>query len=76
MKSLYVIYDVGEVNTVCATTSMNKAVIRAFEYAREKKYTVTDFSPLKGYVILEYTQSFRVGGKKSTIVITDTEIES
>ncbi len=75
-EKIFVVYDNREANTVCATTTMNDAIVKAIRYMYSVDYIVNEFSYDKDFTVIDYASIIRIGAEiheeKGTITIMET----
>ena len=75
---IFVIYDVGECETVGAAESMNEAITLAIRYMNVQDYLCKLFLYDESYTTIDYENTYRVGPDihttKSVITIMETTL--
>lgn len=75
-EKIFVVYDNREVNTVCATTTMNDAITKTIRYMYGVDYIVKEFTYDEAYTVIDYVNVIRIGPEiheeEGTITIMET----
>lgn len=74
-KTIYVAYDRDIVDTICAASTMDRAIQLTMRYMFAHDYQCTDFSYDDSYTIIECERIYRIGPdiKRDEITITIME---
>lgn len=76
-EKIFVGYDSRCASTLFAASTMDEAIKMAINYMNTEDFTVKLFSYDEDYTVIEYSDSFRIGGEiieqKGTITLMSTK---